>query len=202
MPNNFVPYRSLPVNRQPVIRPLLIFDRAADRHVRVTPRSPVRRQALPQPVDTFGDEKKMQIAAQPHHFPRLGPPPVGFGNEKVGTETGVNRRTGRNFAVAFPVAPYRHVERSRADNGRSIAIEPRVHTVNIAVQTPCADFAASVPGVPERHASTGVRPWLNGRTPLQRYATTRRHEPDESRSRRSGYSESGLLRREDGTTFR
>lgn len=65
----FVSDRCIPVDRQPVVGPLLVFDRAADRDVRVS-RFPVRRQVRFEPVDPFGN-REMKVAAFPS-LPRFG----------------------------------------------------------------------------------------------------------------------------------
>ena len=146
----FVSDRCIPVDRQPVVGPLLVFDRAADRDVRVS-RFPVRRQVRFEPVDPFGNHEEMKVAAFPDHLPRFGPPRIGLLDEKVGTETGENRAAGRNFIGAGTCAPHRKTEIARFDDDGTVATVLFVDPVHVTMPAPGAQFVATVPGIPQGH---------------------------------------------------
>ena len=134
---------------QAVVRPILIFHRTADEHI-VIALAPVRRQAVRQPVDAFGEEIEPAVAALAHHPPALRPPGVRVLQKEIRGEAGEYNLPRRNFVA--PVPPPLHWQRkgsrfSAQAAGQGAAIH-FVLPVDVAVFAARADLGAAVPGVP------------------------------------------------------
>lgn len=105
----FVPYPRPAVEREPVIRAVLVFHRTADLHVFV-PVAPVIRDAGVKPVDPLGDEEKVKVAPLSNHLPRFLPPFVRVLHKKVGGKAGIDQFSGRDLVASVPLPAYRQVE--------------------------------------------------------------------------------------------
>ena len=112
--------------------------------------APVRRQALPHPLRTLGEQEKHHIAALAHDVPRLSPPRVGFFQEKIRGHADPDLLTTLDLIVSGAV----FLERVGkavfcfVDLG-SVLIPHPVEKIHIAVLAALAALDAAVPWIPD-----------------------------------------------------
>ena len=136
-------------NRQPEISHLLVFHRAAYQHIVVAVR-PIRRQALLQAVNPFGEEIEIKVLTLTHHLPALPSPLVGILQKEVGSKTGEYKLAARDFVGLVPLEAHRQIEcrglaADAACHGAAIHL---ILTINVAVLAARTDLGTPVPGIP------------------------------------------------------
>lgn len=132
---------------QPQIGLPLILDRTADRHILVA-LAPVGGEQIGQPRDTLGKEHELQVATQRHHLPALVAPRVGLFEQEVGGKAGIYHLSAADLEASRAVAARRQIERRSAPRHAAVGTPLGVLPIDVAVETPFADLAASVPRVP------------------------------------------------------
>ena len=100
--NAFVLEGQIKQDGDALIGAALIFTGDVEKDV-VPTAAPVRRQALPHPLRTFGEQKKHHIAALAHDVPRLSPPRVGFFQEEIRGHADPDLLTTLDFVVSGAV---------------------------------------------------------------------------------------------------
>ena len=73
-------------NGKPVISPVLVFYRTANRDI-VISIVLVLRDAVHKPLNALGQKQKVQIGTLPHHLPAFRTPFIGVFNQKICGET-------------------------------------------------------------------------------------------------------------------
>ena len=112
--------------------------------------APVRRQALPYPLRTLGEQEKHHIAALAHDVPRLSPPRVGFFQEEIRGHADPDLLTTLDFVVSGAVflerigkAAFRFVDLG------SVLVPHPVEKIHVAVLAALAALDAAVPWIPD-----------------------------------------------------
>ena len=93
--------------------------------------------------DTYPDK-----IALTNHFPCLSSPRICIFNKKIGSKTGINKSSGRNFKTSVLIRPYRQIEIFRLNHNRTVNISFCISPVDITISASFTEFMATVPQIP------------------------------------------------------
>lgn len=127
-----MPGRRVLENREPVVRHLLVFHRAADDDVRVS-FPPIRRERLRKPVDALGNEQEPKIRPFPHHRPGFRPPRVRIRQEEIRCEAGIYHRPRHELVPAAARMAQGQRKVARLFHDGRIPLMPRIYAVYITI---------------------------------------------------------------------
>ena len=101
-----------------------------------------------QSVNAFGNHQEVQIAAEADHFPRSTAPRIGIFYEKIGSEAGIERCTGRYFVSTAAFFLEGQVEVFGFSDDGAVDVVFGITAIDVAVPASFAQLSAAVPGVP------------------------------------------------------
>ena len=96
-------------DRQPEIRPVLVFTGAAYDHI-IIAVSPVGRHTFPKALNAFREKVKHTIAAVFYHFPAFIAPLIRVLQQKIRGKAGHDDGTGRDLQRSVSLLSDRQVE--------------------------------------------------------------------------------------------
>ena len=136
-------------NGNALIGAALVFAGDIEKDV-VPSAAPVRRQALPHPLRTLGEQEKHHIAALAHDVPRLSPPRVGFFQEEIRGHADPDLLAALNLIVSGAV----FLERVGKAvfcfvNFGPVLVPHPVKKIHVAVLAALAALDAAVPWIPD-----------------------------------------------------
>ena len=68
--------------------------------------------------------------------------------KKIGSKTGINKSSGRNFKTSALIRPYRQIEIFRLNHNRTVNISFCISPVDITISASFTEFMATVPQIP------------------------------------------------------
>ena len=144
-----MPDRKLCEDRQPEIRPILVFAGAAYADI-VIAVSPVSRRTFRKALDALRKKVKHAVIAAPDHFPAFITPCIRILQQKIRGKAGHNDGTRRDLRRSVTLLFDRQVEvlRFAALLRRNRTAVCFILPVNIAVTASFGVFRTAMPGIP------------------------------------------------------
>jgi len=135
------------VNRHTIVRSVLIFNGTANRYMFVAV-PPIIGQRFSHTINAFGNHEERQIIAFPNHFPCFLAPRVGIFDEKIGSEAGIDLRSGGDFVFAGTFLLKRQIKVFGFSDDGAVNIILGIPAIDVTVPATFTQLTATVLRIP------------------------------------------------------